>query len=69
MMVEAFKNNVYDEPSKRIDIEFLDSVIADEIKLAKLPLDYQFLVTDEKNEVIKFKFASKKYNLKLTNKF
>jgi len=65
MMVEAFRNNIYDEPSKRIDIEFLDSVISHEVKLAKLPSEYQFLVTDEKNGTIKFKFASKKYNLKL----
>lgn len=65
MMVEAFRNNVYDEPSERIDIEFLDSVISHEIKLANLPAEYQFLVTDEKNKPIEFKFASKKYNLKL----
>ncbi len=65
MMVEAFRNNVYAEPSKRIDILFLDSVIAHEVRAAKLPSNYEFLVTDEESEPIKFKFASKKYNLKL----
>lgn len=54
MMVDAFRNNVYDDPSKRIDIEFLDSVIAHEIKLENLPKDYELMITNEKGEVIKF---------------
>lgn len=54
LMVEAFRNNVYDDPSKRIDIEFLDSVIAHELKQEDLPKDYEFMVTNEKGEVIKF---------------
>jgi two-component system, OmpR family, phosphate regulon sensor histidine kinase PhoR len=65
MMLEAFKNNVYDEPSKRIDVEFLDSVIAHEIMLAKLPSNYEFMVTDENNEAIKFKYPTPKYKLNL----
>ena len=65
IMVEAFRDNVYDEPSKRIDIEFLDSVIAHEVREHKLPACYQFLVTDELGVPIKFKFPSKKYKLNL----
>lgn len=67
MMIEAFRNNVYNEPSKRIDIEFLDSVIFYEIKQAKLPLTYEFMLVDEENEKIKFNFKNKKYNLNLDN--
>jgi two-component system, OmpR family, phosphate regulon sensor histidine kinase PhoR len=65
IMVEAFRDNIYDEPHKRIDIEFLDSVIAHEIKFSKLPEDYQFLLTDGNNKPIHFKFPVKKYNKKL----
>lgn len=65
IMVEAFRDNVYDEPSKRIDIEFLDSVIAYEVRAHDLPSSYQFLVTDEYGSPIKFKFPTPKYNVSL----
>lgn len=69
LMLQAFKDNVYDEPAKRVDIEFLDSVIAYEMKNQRLPSDYRFMVTDENGTPIKFKFSSKKYSLNLdTNK-
>jgi two-component system phosphate regulon sensor histidine kinase PhoR len=45
MLLEAFRSNVYEEPSKRVDIEFLDSVIH-EMKDDNLPTDYQFMLTD-----------------------
>ena len=54
LMVEAFRNNVFDDPSKRIDVEFLDSVISHEIKLENLPKDYEFVITDEKGKAITF---------------
>ncbi|MCE3296191.1 MAG: hypothetical protein K0R65_1905 [Crocinitomicaceae bacterium] len=54
MMVEAFRSNVYGDPSKRIDVEFLDSVIAHEITLENLPKDYEFVVADEKGKPISF---------------
>jgi two-component system, OmpR family, phosphate regulon sensor histidine kinase PhoR len=65
IMIEAFRDNVYDEPIKRINIEFLDSVISQEVRAHHLPAKYQFLVTDEFGNGIKFKFPSKKYNLRL----
>jgi two-component system phosphate regulon sensor histidine kinase PhoR len=46
MLLEAFRSNVYEEPSKRVDIEFLDSVIYHEMKDDNLPTDYQFMLTD-----------------------
>lgn len=46
MLLEAFRSNVYEEPSKRVDIEFLDSVIYHEMKDDHLPTDYQFMLTD-----------------------
>ncbi len=61
MMVEAFKDNVYDDPSKRIDVEFLDSVIAYEMKHANLPMEYEYMLVDGQDEPIKFKFEPNKY--------
>ena len=54
LMVEAFRNTVYDDPSKRIDVEFLDSVIAHEIQLEDLPREYEFVIADENKKSITF---------------
>lgn len=65
MMVETFRNNVYQDPTKRIDILFLDSVIQTEIKNDDLPHTYQFMVTDEYGTPLKFKQISSNYNAQL----
>jgi two-component system phosphate regulon sensor histidine kinase PhoR len=65
MMVETFRNNVYQDPAKRIDVLFLDSVIQTEIKNDDLPHTYQFMVTDETGKPINFKHVSSNYNAKL----
>jgi len=44
MMVEAFRNNVYEDPAQRIDAAFLDSVIRTEIANDDLPKTYRFMV-------------------------
>lgn len=65
LMIEAFRNNMYSEPSERIDIEFLDSVIAYEVKHNGLPLNYRFMVTDERGNPVKFKFSGGQYQTDL----
>ncbi|MBU2020569.1 MAG: HAMP domain-containing histidine kinase [Bacteroidetes bacterium] len=65
MMVETFRNNVYAAPSERVDIEFLDTLIKNELRAGKLPIDYQFVILDENLEPIKFKLSPKNYLLKL----
>ncbi|MBP6089906.1 MAG: HAMP domain-containing histidine kinase [Crocinitomicaceae bacterium] len=65
MMVETFRNNVYQDPTKRIDILFLDSVIQTEIKNDDLPHTYQFMVTDEYGTPLKFKQITSNYNAQL----
>jgi two-component system, OmpR family, phosphate regulon sensor histidine kinase PhoR len=47
MMMQAFHDNVYLEPSKRINLKFLDSIIAFELKRSKLPKKYNFTITNE----------------------
>ncbi len=65
MMVEAFKNNVYEDPATRIDPVFLDSVIRTEIVNDDLPHTYQFMITNEYGIPIKFANSPPNYNGKL----
>jgi two-component system, OmpR family, phosphate regulon sensor histidine kinase PhoR len=65
MLVEAFRYNVYDEPEKRIDLDFLDSVIRYEFRTDDLPMDYKFMLTDEDGAPLLFQ----KEEIKNENKF
>ena len=60
MMVEAFRYNIYEEPEKRIDLNFLDSVIYHEFKSDELPLNYEIMVTNEEGKSLDFKLKSLK---------
>lgn len=65
MMVEAFRNNVYQDPAKRIDIAFLDSVIRTEISNDDLPKTYRFMVANQYGIPIAFDNAPETYDMKL----
>lgn len=65
MMVEAFRDNVYDEPSKRIDVEFLDSIIAYEVRHDELPDEYEFMIMNEEGKRVDFEFPTPKYKKNL----
>lgn len=65
MMVEAFRNNIYQDPSKRIDVAFLDSVIRTEIANDDLPKTYQFMIADEFGTPINFILPPPNYAIKL----
>ncbi|TXI84259.1 MAG: HAMP domain-containing histidine kinase [Crocinitomicaceae bacterium] len=65
MMVEAFRNNVYEDPSKRVDAAFLDSVIRTEIANDNLPKTYRFMVANEYGIPIQFDNAPSNYDTKL----
>ena len=60
MMVEAFRYNVYEEPEKRIDLDFLDSVIYHELKSDELPLNYEIMITNDEGKALPFKLKSLK---------
>lgn len=62
MMLEAFRNNVYQEPSKRVDPVFLDSVIQTEIQNDDLPHDYRFMLTNEAQQPIRFANSPQNYD-------
>lgn len=65
MMLEAFRNNVYEDPSNRINLAILDSIIRYEIKGDDLPDDYEFVITDENGEPLKFENAPSYYGTKI----
>jgi two-component system phosphate regulon sensor histidine kinase PhoR len=62
MMVQAFRENVYADQSKRIDIAFLDSVIRNEIAGDDLPQKYRFAVGDNSKKVFRFPNKSSTYD-------
>ncbi|MES2556646.1 MAG: HAMP domain-containing sensor histidine kinase [Bacteroidota bacterium] len=69
LMVETFRDNIYMEPSKRINPVFLDSIIRNELKKDKLATDYEFVITEENNKPVSFVQNVAHYNTELdTNK-
>lgn len=55
MLFVAFHDNSFIAPEKRIDIHFLDSIIAYEARMDKLPKEFRFVVKNANNETIHFK--------------
>ena len=68
MMADLFRNNMYAEPSKRVDISFLDSVIQYELRQDELLMEYSFMVEDEYGKPVNFEYGSKHYNAGIDTK-
>lgn len=66
MMVQAFRDNIYSDQSRRIDVAFLDSVIRNELMGDDLPQKYKFAVANDSNKVFTFSTAPQTYDSKLT---
>ena len=64
MMLDAFKNNAYEKPSSRIDLTFLDSVLRNELN-ENLPVEYEYMITDEFFTPIQFERTPKNYSTQL----
>ncbi|MEJ6776935.1 MAG: HAMP domain-containing sensor histidine kinase [Crocinitomicaceae bacterium] len=61
MMIEAFRNNIYEGPEDRVDLFFLDSLLSNELALDNLPKGYRFMITDEYRAPVHFEKSSKNY--------
>lgn len=61
MLFVAFHDNTFVAPEKRIDIHFLDSIIAYEARMDKLPKEFRFVVKNESNEAIHFNTTTSHY--------
>ena len=64
MMVDAFRNNIYEKPEERVDVGFLDSVLRQELK-NDLPERYEFCVTDENQVPLTLTHAPIHYNTQI----
>jgi two-component system phosphate regulon sensor histidine kinase PhoR len=65
MMVQAFRDNIYSDQSRRIDVAFLDSVIRNELTGDDLPQKYKFAVANDSNKVFTFSTNPPTYDSKL----
>lgn len=65
LMVETFRDNIYLEPSKRIDPLALDSIMRYELAKDKLPTDFEFVIVEENNHPVNFVQRVPHYNLEL----
>ncbi len=65
MLFVAFHDNSYLEPEKRIDINFLDSIIAFEVRADKLPSEFKFSIKNENNESVHFCSSTPHYSCKI----
>lgn len=65
MMIQAFRDNMYETPQRRIDAIFLDSIIRLELQKEDLPQKYAFMITNEFGRVIKFDVIPETYKIKL----
>lgn len=62
MMVQAFKENVLETPQQRIDLVFLDSIIAFELKSERLPTSYKFCIYHAEQKPVVFPVKTNNYN-------
>ena len=62
MLVQAFRDNSYVAPEKRINVEFLDSIICFETRADKLPNDFKFSILNEEGKAIKFSYPTPRYD-------
>lgn len=65
LMIQAFRDNIYENPSMRIEPYYLDSIIRHEINKDNLPKEYQFMVCDENKQPIEFNSFVERYNSNL----
>ncbi len=65
LMIETFRNNIYIEPEKRIDITFLDSVVRTELANDDLPKTYRFMVANDLGIPVQFTHPPSTYDSSL----
>jgi two-component system phosphate regulon sensor histidine kinase PhoR len=67
MMIQAFRDNIYENPSMRIEPYYLDSIIRFELEKEDLPKEYQFMVCDQSKKPIHFNSSVQRYNTSLNS--
>jgi two-component system phosphate regulon sensor histidine kinase PhoR len=54
MMVQAFRDNIYSDQRKRVDVAFLDSVIRTEIAEDDLPKTYKYVIGSDSKKIFSY---------------
>lgn len=65
LMIQAFRDNVYEDPTKRIDVVFLDSVIRTELANDDVPKTYKFFISDNSGKILRFDHEPSTYERSL----
>lgn len=65
MMMQAFRENIFDNNEQNLDLIFLDSVIQTEFKEDQLPENYQFVVVNTLGKPIVPTSSITKYNVSI----
>ncbi len=63
LMVNAFRTSGFLEPSQRVNIAFLDSVISKTFEYENLNTTYNYAISNAKGEIVKFPSYTERYNL------
>lgn len=61
MLLQVFRENGYQSPNERINLELLDSILSSEVKRSNLPAKFQFSILDEKLNPIEFEITTDAY--------
>lgn len=64
-MINAYRNVGDLSASQRIDLAFLDSIIANTLKAEKLQTTFRYVITDEKNQIVEFPAYTTDYKKEL----
>ncbi len=62
MKLHSFKENILETPQQRIDLIFLDSIIAYELKSENLPKNYKFCIYQGRQKPVVFPLKTKNYD-------
>ena len=61
LMLQAFKENVYNKPQERIKLALIDSIIFNELGRQELPRKYKFTISLEQGGPLAFSEANSNY--------
>lgn len=62
LMMQMFRENTYESPEDRINLEILDSILTSEVKRSNLPNQFTFALLDDHLAPIDFEQKSKNYS-------
>lgn len=65
MMLQMFRENQYQTPSERINIELLDSILNNEVKRSNLPNSFRFTILNQKLEPVAFETKNENYSIEI----